>query len=82
MKTLLGFLILPGFANCLNILFYVSVIAQSHIPFHNTAIKVLLDRGHTVVRNSHKSFLCKSDKKFNKYFLGSSNCAAKRNGKA
>lgn len=26
----------------------MSVIAQSHIPFHNTAIKVLLDRGHTV----------------------------------
>lgn len=40
--------LLPVLANSLNILFYVSVIAQSHIPFHNTAIKILLDRGHTV----------------------------------
>lgn len=48
MRKLLIFSILPLFVNCLNVLFYVSVIAQSHIPFHNTAIKVLLDRGHTV----------------------------------
>lgn len=48
MKKLFIFLGLPHFVNCLNVLFYVSVIAQSHIPFHNTAIKVLLDRGHTV----------------------------------
>ncbi|CAL2041166.1 unnamed protein product [Caenorhabditis brenneri] len=48
MRKLLLFSILPVLVNCLNVLFYVSVIAQSHIPFHNTAIKVLLDRGHTV----------------------------------
>ncbi|EFO92243.1 CRE-UGT-54 protein [Caenorhabditis remanei] len=48
MKRLFIFLTIPILANCLNVLFYVSVIAQSHIPFHNTAIKVLLDRGHTV----------------------------------
>ncbi|ULT96903.1 hypothetical protein L3Y34_005022 [Caenorhabditis briggsae] len=48
MKKALLFLIVPILGNCLNILFYVSVIAQSHIPFHNTAIKILLDRGHTV----------------------------------
>lgn len=48
MRELIIFSLFPLFVNCLNVLFYVSVIAQSHIPFHNTAIKTLLDRGHTV----------------------------------
>uniref|UniRef100_A0A8R1E774 Glucuronosyltransferase n=1 Tax=Caenorhabditis japonica TaxID=281687 RepID=A0A8R1E774_CAEJA len=48
MRTVLIFLTLPFLVCSLNVLFYVFALAQSHIPFHNTAIKVLLDRGHTV----------------------------------
>uniref|UniRef100_A0A8R1HTG4 glucuronosyltransferase n=1 Tax=Caenorhabditis japonica TaxID=281687 RepID=A0A8R1HTG4_CAEJA len=49
MKTLLLFLTtLPLLVCSLNVLFYISAIAQSHIPFHNTAINILLERGHTV----------------------------------
>ncbi|CAI2351142.1 unnamed protein product [Caenorhabditis sp. 36 PRJEB53466] len=48
MRKLLILSVLPAFAHCLNVLFYVSAIAHSHIPFHNTAINVMLERGHTV----------------------------------
>ncbi|CAI5448857.1 unnamed protein product [Caenorhabditis angaria] len=49
-KTILIFLILifASCANSLNIVFYINVIAQTHVSFFTKSINLLLSRGHNI----------------------------------